>query len=138
MDGKIKQRVCIKFCMQLSKSTIETLEMFRKAFGEHSLSHITVFEWHSRFKVGRASVEDDESSGQPSTSKTIQNVEKIREIIEEGHHRTIHELTDTVGISYGLCQEILTENLNMHHIAAKFVPQLLTILSNAAVRKCVP
>jgi hypothetical protein len=29
-------------------------------------------------------------------------------------------------ISYGVCQEILTENLNMHHIAMKFVPQLLT------------
>jgi hypothetical protein len=27
MDGKIKQHVCIKFCMKLSKSAIETLEM---------------------------------------------------------------------------------------------------------------
>jgi hypothetical protein len=38
----------------------------------------------------------------------------------------IHELADTVGISYGVCQGILTENLNMHHIAAKFVLWLLT------------
>jgi hypothetical protein len=28
-------------------------------------------------------------------------------------------------ISYGVCQEILTENLNMRRIAAKFVPRLL-------------
>jgi hypothetical protein len=40
--------------------------------------------------------------------------------------QTIHELADTVGINYGVCQEILTENLNMCRIAAQFVPQLLT------------
>jgi hypothetical protein len=36
MDGKIEQRVCIKFCVKLSKSANETLEMLREAFGEHS------------------------------------------------------------------------------------------------------
>jgi hypothetical protein len=36
MDGKIKQRVCIKFCVKLGKSATETLEMYREAFGEHS------------------------------------------------------------------------------------------------------
>jgi hypothetical protein len=62
------------------------------------------------------SVEDDERSGQPSTSKTTENFEKIRDLIHEDHHRTIHELADTVGLSYGVCQ-ILTENLNMRRIA---------------------
>jgi hypothetical protein len=44
MDGKIEQRVCIKFCMKLNKSITETLEMLREAFGEHSLSWTAVFE----------------------------------------------------------------------------------------------
>jgi hypothetical protein len=43
MDGKIKQRVRIKFCVKLGKSTISTLEMLREAFGEHSLSWTSVF-----------------------------------------------------------------------------------------------
>jgi hypothetical protein len=72
------------------------------------------------------SVEDDECSGWPSTNKTTENVEKIWELIHENRHQTIHELTDTVGISYGVCQEVLTENLNMCCIAARFVPWLLT------------
>jgi ribosomal protein S25 len=59
------------------------------------------------------SVEDNERSGRRSISKTTENVEKIREFIHEDRHRTIHELADTVGISYGVRQEILTENLNM-------------------------
>jgi hypothetical protein len=70
--------------------------------------------------------EDDERSGRPSTSKMTENVEKIRDLIHEDHCQTIRELADTIGISYGDCQEILTENLNMHHIVVKFVPGPLT------------
>jgi hypothetical protein len=121
MDGKIEQHVCIKFCVQLIKSATVTLEMVHKAFGEHPLSPTVVFEWHSRVKASRVSVEDDERSGLPSTSKMTENFEKIREIHKDCC-RTIHELADTVGISYGVCQEILTENLNMRRIAVKFVP----------------
>jgi hypothetical protein len=77
MDGKIKQYGCIKFCMKLRKSATETFEMLCEAFGEHSLSQTEVFEWHSRFKAGQVSVEDDEHSGQPSTSKTTENAEQI-------------------------------------------------------------
>jgi hypothetical protein len=51
-----------------------------------------------------------------------ENVYKIRELIHEDRHQTIHELADTNGISYGVCQEILIENLNMHRVAAKTVP----------------
>jgi hypothetical protein len=50
--------------------------MLREAFGEHSLSRTAVFEWNSRFKACRVSVED-ERSGRPSTIRTTENVEKI-------------------------------------------------------------
>jgi hypothetical protein len=63
MDGKIKQRVCIMFCVKLGKSTTKTLEILHEAFGEHSLSRTVVFEWYSCFKTGQVSVEDDECSG---------------------------------------------------------------------------
>jgi hypothetical protein len=58
------------------------------------------------------SVEVDERSGRPSTSRTTENVEKILEFIHKDDLRTSHELADTIGISYGVFQEILTENLN--------------------------
>jgi hypothetical protein len=46
MVGKIEQFVCMKFGMKLSKSATKTLETFREAFGEHSLSQTAIFEWH--------------------------------------------------------------------------------------------
>jgi hypothetical protein len=63
------------------------------------------------------SVEDDECSGQPDTSKMTENVKKIQELIDKDRRRTVHELADTIWISYGVSQEILTENLNTRHIS---------------------
>jgi hypothetical protein len=83
MDGKIKKCVCIKFCMKLSKSAIKTLEMFCEAVGEHSLCWAAVFEWHSRFKAAQVSAADNACSRRPSTRKTTENVEKIRELIRK-------------------------------------------------------
>jgi hypothetical protein len=80
MDGKIKQRVCIKFCVKLGKSTAKTLEMLHEAFGEHSLSRRAVFERHSHFKAGQVSVEDDEHSGRPSSSKMTENAKKFENL----------------------------------------------------------
>jgi hypothetical protein len=79
------------------------------------------------------SVEDDECSGQPSTSKTAENVE----LIHEDHRQTIHQLADTAGISYGVHQDILMKNLNVHHIAMKFGPPTLDKRSKTATRKRV-
>jgi hypothetical protein len=51
-----------------------------------------------------------------------QKVLKIRELSQEDCRQTTQELTDTFEISFGVCQEILPENLNMCHIAAKLFP----------------
>jgi hypothetical protein len=77
MDRKIEQLVCIKFCLWLSISATETLEMLRVAFGKHSLSRAAAFEWYSRFKVSCISVDDDERSGRPCTCKMTENVENF-------------------------------------------------------------
>jgi hypothetical protein len=77
--------------------------MLCEAFGDHSLSQRAVFERHSRFKASWVSVEDNKRSERQSTSKMIENVETIRELIHEDRCWTIHELTDTIGISYGVC-----------------------------------
>jgi DNA-binding Lrp family transcriptional regulator len=39
---------------------------------------------------------------------------------------TIREIAEEVNISFGSCQAILTEDLAMRRVAAKFVPRLLS------------
>jgi len=79
-----------------------------------------------RFKRGRTSLEDDERSGQPSTRSTPKNVETIRRLVHEDLRRTIKGIAAIVNVSYGTVQTILTCDLNMDRVAAKFVPRLLT------------
>ena len=87
---------------------------------------LSVLEWFKRFKEGRTSVKDNERPGRPSTSKTNETVARVREIIRNNRQLTIREVIEDVGISYDSCQEILTKELGMSRIAAKFVPRLLT------------
>ena len=53
-------------------------------------------------------------------------MEQVRAAVNQDRRRTIYDLWAEVGIGYGSCQRILTEQLNMHRIAAKFVPRVFT------------
>ena len=72
------------------------------------------------------SIEDHPHSGHPSTSRTDENVENIREQINKDRQYTIDEISEATGMSWSSCQQILTMDLNMRRIATKFVPHLLT------------
>jgi len=89
-------------------------------------SRARCFEWHAHFKRDRTLLEDDERSGWTSTSSTPKNVETFRQLVHEDRRRTIKDIATIVNVSYGTVQTILTCDLNMHRIAAKFVPRLLT------------
>jgi len=112
--------------VKLSKSGAETFEMIQRAYGNEAMSHARCFKWHACFKRGRTSLEDDERSGQPSTSSTPKNVEIIWGLVHEDRRRTIKDIAAIVNVACGTMQTILTCDLNMYRVAAKFVPRLLT------------
>jgi hypothetical protein len=76
--------------------------------------------------LGRTSTGDDPNTGWPSTSTDNDDVEKVRAVIHENYQLTVREVSDEVSISKSSCHTILTEKLEMNHVAAKFVPCLLT------------
>lgn len=121
-----EQRTCIKFCFKLKKTAAETHRMLVEAFGDNAMSQSKTFLWYKRFKDGRTCADDDERSGRPSTSTTPENIAKVREAIVADRRRTIHDVCAIVGMSYGSVQRILSDNLGMRRIAAKFVPRLLS------------
>ena len=91
------------------------------------MSRSRTFEWFGRFKNGRTSTANDDRSGRPSTATTPSKVEQVRAAVnQDRRRRTIDDLCAEVVIGYGSCQRILTKRLNMHRIAAKFVPIVLT------------
>jgi hypothetical protein len=65
----------IKFCVKLNKTATE---MLKSAYDEECLLRTSVFEWHKRFKEERESLQDDEQTGSPSTSRTEGSTEVIQ------------------------------------------------------------
>ena len=85
-----------------------------------------VFDWFRRFKECRTSVESDPRSGRPSISRNEEMIAKVRTIIRNNRKLTVREIADECGISMGSYNAILTDDLHMKRVCAKFVPRLLT------------
>ena len=83
MTEQVEQRVCIKFHMKLEHSSVETIWMIQKAFGDDAMSAAQRKVWHKRFKDGRESVESDAHSGSSATSRTSENVERVQATVNE-------------------------------------------------------
>ena len=79
-----------------------------------------------RFSERRDSVTDEERSGRPATSRTEENIVKVRQIVRENHRLTVRSIAEQVNIDRVTLRKILTEDLGMRKVCAKMVPKELT------------
>lgn len=77
----LKRHNFITLCYYLSAITGWDFQNAHEAFKEDSLGWTQVFEQYAHFMDTRTSLEDDDCSRLSSTSKTLENVDKILEII---------------------------------------------------------
>jgi len=82
MQRSLEQRYAIKFCTKLGKPGSKTLQLLRTAYGDAVLSSSQVFRWHMPFKDGSESVEDEQRAGCPSTSRTENNVARVKVVLD--------------------------------------------------------
>ena len=68
---------------------------------------------------------NDHRSRRPSTSRTNQNVERVRQKVRTDHHLTVRMIADELGMNSERVWRIITEDLGMRKISAKMVPRLL-------------
>ena len=72
-EDTLEERYAIKFCFKLGKNdATETYGMLQTAFRPSCMNRASIFEWHKRFKEGRASVRDDERCGRSKEVNTPQ------------------------------------------------------------------
>jgi hypothetical protein len=90
--SQVEQRAAIKFCVKLKKTGTETFEMLKSGYGEEFLPTTSVFEWHTRFKEGRESLQDDERKGRPSTSRTEEFVPEKQTVNGKFYEEVIKRL----------------------------------------------
>ena len=66
------------------------------------------------------------SSGWPATSRTEENIAKVRQIVRENCRLTVRSIVQQVNIDRETDGKILTEDLDMRKVCAKMVPKELT------------
>ena len=121
----VELRINLKFLVRLGKIPTEALKLLQEVYGDDTMSRTRLFEWHRSFKERRDEVEDDHRSGRPFTSRTDENVERVRQKVRSDRSLTVRMMADELGMNSDWVWRIITEDLCMSKICAKMVPRLL-------------
>jgi hypothetical protein len=87
MTERVEQRYCIKFCQKLGDAQSETICKIQQAFGNDALGVTQINEWYNRFKNCRTSVDSNQRTGRPPTSRNPDVIDKVRSLIMEDRPR---------------------------------------------------
>ena len=88
----------IKFLVKLGKSGNEIRELLVQIYGDNAMKKTAVYKWVKHFSEGTESVTDEERSGRPATSRTEENITKIRPIVRENRRLTVRSIAEQVNI----------------------------------------
>ena len=67
-------------------------------YGDNAMKETGVYKWVKRFSEGRGSVTDEERSGRPVTSRTEENIAKVRQVLRENRRLTVRSIAEQVNI----------------------------------------
>ncbi|UYV72916.1 hypothetical protein LAZ67_10001157 [Cordylochernes scorpioides] len=73
----------------------------------------------------RNTLEDDKHTGRPSSSKTPESIEKVRESVAKNRSASMRMMAEVLHVNRETIRTILHEDLGKTKVCAKFVPQNL-------------
>ena len=94
--------------------------MLVQVYGDNAKKKTTVYKWVKRFSEGRECVTDEEKSGRPATSRTEENIANVCQIVRENRRLTVRSTAEQVNINRETVRKILTEDLDMRKVCAKW------------------
>ena len=118
-------REVIKFCTELGLTPTETHKKLKLTESHKNVSRSLVFKWHKLFSEEY----EDNAPGKRGRPKEMddQTVKTIDNVIREDRRRTVREMEEILGISKSSIHPILSDNLGMHRVCARWVPRLLKV-----------
>jgi len=78
-----------------------------QVYGDNVTKKTAVYRWVKRFYEGRESVTDEERSGRPATTRTEENIAKIRQIVRDHRRLTVRSRAEQVNIDRETARKIL-------------------------------
>ena len=112
----MEQRINLKFLVKLGKGLTDCLKLLHEVYVKATMSRARLLERHKRFTSGRKDVEDDPNSGRPSTTKTADNIGKVKELVRSDCRLTVRIMAEKLNINHESVRTILSEELNMRSV----------------------
>ena len=79
----------VKFLVKLRKTPTECFKLFKEVYGEDVMSKMQIFEWHKHFEKGYEEVEDDPKTVRLSTTRTEENITRVKQLVQSDRRLTI-------------------------------------------------
>ncbi|XP_052818438.1 protein GVQW3-like [Mya arenaria] len=102
----------------------DTLKFMNQGNTGQSCKRSLVYKWHGRFSNGREDINDDKRAGRPVTSDSLKLA--VASELSTDRRRSINELADMFDLSHGTMHKIITNDLGMRKVSARWVPRLLS------------
>lgn len=119
-------RAMIFYDFRVGLTQQECIDRLKIGFGNEAPSKTMVYKWYTEFKHKRTSLKDDPREGRPKTAVVPENIDAVRNLIEEDRHMTYREIMSCLGISATSVHSILHEYLGVRKLCARWIPHLLT------------
>jgi len=133
-DCSIKERGVVRFLWAEGVKLVEIHHRMLAQYGQSTMSQRKVYDWVEGFKLGRTRVTDEGHSGQPSTLRTQDHIDRADAMIREERRITVSEVAAHLEISYGSAYAILHDDLGYRKVCAQWAPKELTVVHK---RQCV-
>ena len=123
-DRNLEQR--IKFLAKSGKTATKSCVMLKNVYGDETMSRARAFEWRKRFLDCREDMHDDPKSSRHNTTKTDENIERVRNLMCSDRFLTIRMMAEMLTVNKESVRKVLTEDLGMREVCAKIAPNVLT------------
>jgi hypothetical protein len=107
----------VKFCVSLGKTHSKTCRMLCEACRNKGSNKTTPYEWHRRSKS---------QEFQQMTARGLSElsyVAPVKGVIHVDRRLTVRKTAERTGVYSDSCYIILSEDLGMHLVSAKFMPK---------------
>ena len=125
-NTRMEQQINLKFLVKLGKNPTECFKLLKEVYGKDVMSRPRVFEWHKHFKSGCEEVKNDPKSGRPSTTKTDENIKRVKQLVRSDRRLTVRMIADELSLNRESVRTILLHDLGMWKVCSKLVPMILS------------
>ena len=115
----------IRFCVEQGMTPVERHKNLKTIERHANVSRALVYKWHEPFSEGWPENPDRIKRGRPK-SDDDSLVVKVQDVINRDRRQTVRDVASVIGCGKSTVQRVLTSDLAMTRVCARWVPRLLT------------